>query len=151
MNKLFEKLVDDRIRHFLSDNLVSKQQQGFQKILGCTTAAFNLQETIYHNIELNNTVYTAFLDTQKAFDTVWHSGMLYKIYNKGITGKLWRVIVDAYQNMTSEVMINGEVSNSYSGKVSDKVEFSHLCYILYTLTVSFCNLKQVTLEQKLSH
>ena len=80
---------------FISDEKIPfpcPQQQGFQKQLSCLTAAFNLQETICANLDLHSNVYAAFLDTEKAFDTVWHSGLFYKLHNLGIKGKISRII-----------------------------------------------------------
>ncbi len=71
------------------------------------SAAFNLQETIYHNIDLGSNVYGAFLDIQKAFDTVWHDGLLYKLHNLGIQGKLWRLLRNYYKDLVSHAKING--------------------------------------------
>jgi len=131
--KLFEKIVDDRLRSFLSENLVCKQQQGFQRNVSCVTTTFNLQETIYHNVELNNKVYVAFLDTKKAFDTVWHNGLLKIIHDKGITGKIWRIIMEAYSDMTSEIVINEHSSQRFQLRqgVRQGGVLSSLLYILY--------------------
>ena len=43
--------------HQLTQRFQCPQQQGFQKQLSCNTAAFNLQETILYNLELNSNVY----------------------------------------------------------------------------------------------
>ena len=79
-SKVFEKILLERTLQFISDEkfpFPCPQQQGFQKQLSCITAAFNLQETICANLVLHSNVYAAFLDTEKAFDTVWHSGLYY--------------------------------------------------------------------------
>ncbi len=112
--KLFEKIVTNRIWRFLETNMINfpcLQQQGFQKKLSCITAAFNLQETIFYNIERGSNVYVAFLDIQKAFDTVWHNGLLYKLYKLGIKGKLWQIIKHYYSNLKYCVKVNGVISN----------------------------------------
>ena len=73
--KLLEKIIHTRIMTFtLADTeFPNSQQQGFQKSLGCLTASFNLHETIYHNLELGSNAFASFLDTSKAFDTVWRT------------------------------------------------------------------------------
>ena len=82
------------------------QQQGFQKELGCLTASFNLQETVLYNLEQGSNVFACFLDTSKAFDTVWRPGLMYKLYDLGITGKLWSLINQCHQDTVSSVVVN---------------------------------------------
>lgn len=92
--KIFEKIILSRINSEILQHskFPNPQQQGFQKHLGCLTASFDLQETVFHNLEQNNNVYVSFLDTSNAFDTVWRNGLLYKLFNLGITGKTWSLI-----------------------------------------------------------
>ena len=106
--KLFEKILIQRIRlHILpSTQFPNPQQQGFQPSLGSITASFNLQETIFHNIEHGSPVYVAFLDTQKAFDTVWRHGLMFKLRHLGVTGSLWTLIDDCHSNTFCSVAVN---------------------------------------------
>lgn len=108
MLKIFEKLLLYRIKsHILSTvEFPNIQQQGFQQKLGCLTASFNLQETIHHNIEQGSPVYVAFLDTQKAFDTVWRHGLMCKLSRLGISGRLWTLIDDCHTNTSCSVVVN---------------------------------------------
>lgn len=87
--KLFEKILSNRISSLeITNTFPNIQQQGFQKQLGCITASFNLHETLNHNLEQGSNIYISFLDTSKAFDTVWRQGLMYKLHNLGIKGKL---------------------------------------------------------------
>ena len=36
--------------------------------------------------------YAFFLDIQKAYDSVWHDGLWYKLWDMGVKGRMWRVI-----------------------------------------------------------
>lgn len=82
------------------------QQQGFQKGLGCLTASFNLHETLFHNLDLGSNIFISFLDTSKAFDTVWRQGLMYKLHSLRIRGKLWQIIDDCHTNTSSAVIVN---------------------------------------------
>lgn len=114
--KIFEKIILSRISEFLtlSPHFPNAQQQGFQKSLSCLTAAFTLQETILHNIEQGNNVYVSFLDSSKAFDTVWREGLMFKLYNIGVTGKIWTLINNCHQHTTSSVIVNQMQSKWFS-------------------------------------
>ena len=94
--KIFESVLNNSIKQHIIDSSLfpCTQQQGFQGKLGCLTASFNLHETIYHNLEQGNSVYVIFLDSTKAFDTVWRHGLLVELFNMGIKGQLWSILHD---------------------------------------------------------
>ena len=54
------------------------------------------------------------MDTKRAFDTVWHWTLFVKLFELGIKGKLWRIIVEMYRNILSTVNINSKRSNWFS-------------------------------------
>ena len=73
--KIFEKVILNRIHTYIDISRVSfsnVQQHSFQKQLHCTTAAYNLQETIYYHAERGSNVYVTYLDQKAAFDSVNH-------------------------------------------------------------------------------
>ncbi|VDI31056.1 Hypothetical predicted protein, partial [Mytilus galloprovincialis] len=111
MYKLFETILKKRLLTSLHNDLFpNSQQQGFLNGLSCITASFNFQETIYYLLELGCKLYVAFLDSSRAFDTVWHSGLIYKLYQLGINSKASQVISDCYRDITSAVYVNEHVS-----------------------------------------
>lgn len=70
------------------------------KNLSCLTASFDL------NLELNNNVYVIFLDKSNAYDTVCRNGLLFKLYNIGITSKALSLIQNYHSNTVSSVVVN---------------------------------------------
>ena len=55
---------------------------------------------------MGSNVYIGFLDTSKAFDTVWRRGLMVKLHNLGIKGQIWKVIDDCHCNTKSAVIVN---------------------------------------------
>ena len=47
---------------------------------------------LYERLQKN--LFVAFIDYQKAFDTVWRAGLWLKLINEGVTGKFLNVIKD---------------------------------------------------------
>ena len=52
--------------------------------------------------------YAFFLDIQKAYDTLWHDGLLYKLLDMGVKGRMWRVIKKMYMSSRSVVLLDGK-------------------------------------------
>ena len=139
MYKLFERILDKRIVSHLScikDNFPNRQQHGFRRGHSCITAAFSLQESISHNLSLGSSVYTAFLDTNQAFDCVWHTGLFLKLYQLGITGKVWRLIVNSYKKTSAVLLLltQSSLTSSLYNRGYDRAESSQGFTILFSLT-----------------
>ena len=114
--KVLERVILNRILDWIKTCLIpfpNEQQHGFRQNVGCSTASFTLHETIYANLEQNSNVYIAFLDILKAFDTVWHTGLMNKLYDFGINGSLHRLIFKSYQNICGTVVCNGYKSSVF--------------------------------------
>ena len=114
VGKIFERLILDRWMPFLVEKgFPNCLQFAYQKNKSCIDASMSLQEAVLHNIELGSKVYCCFLDSTKAFDTVWISGLFYKLYNLGIQGKTWRLLRNWYSKLTSRVITGGVVSAEF--------------------------------------
>ena len=89
IGKLQEKIVFKNMYNFLLDNnLLYKYQSG---ILPHHSTDFQLID-IFHNIyqAFDNNMFSCivFCDVSKAFDRVWHKGLLFKLRQNDIKGKL---------------------------------------------------------------
>ena len=47
----------------------------------------------------------------KAFNKVWHEGLIYKLQQNGISGELLNILVDVLNNRKQRVALNDESSN----------------------------------------
>ena len=62
---------------------------------------------IYTAIDNGQDVSIAFLDISKAFDRVWHRGLVNKLKTIGIRGQLLKWLTDYLENRCQRVVING--------------------------------------------
>lgn len=111
--EIFQRIVLSRLQNEprYSHNPL---QGGYQEQQDALTTCFTIEETINHCCEENEKVFVAFMDISKAFDTMWINAMLYKLFhNKGISGKVWRLIRDWYTGMKEFLFIEGKSSRSY--------------------------------------
>ena len=51
-----------------------------------------------------------FLDISKAFDKVWHIGLLFKLKAYGIDGELLSLLENYLENRKQRVVLNGQTS-----------------------------------------
>lgn len=115
LSKNFERLILNRwMPYFEEKGFPNNLQFAYQKEKSCIDASMSLQESILHNIEHGSKVYCCFLDSTKAFDTVWIDGLFFKMYNLGIQGKTWRLLRNWYSALTSRVLFDGVVSDDFS-------------------------------------
>ena len=51
-----------------------------------------------------------FSDLSKAFDKIWHDGLIYKPKSLGISGSLLQLIQNYLDNRFQRVLLNGQTS-----------------------------------------
>ena len=60
---------------------------------------FVLNSIIQHVLTNKGRLYSVFVDLKKAFDSIYHKGLWYKLYQVGIQGKLLRITRDMYSTV----------------------------------------------------
>ena len=109
----FDKIVSEHIKSAV------KETRGHS----CLHTAFLLQETVAKSLENNNNCSVAFYDMAKAFDSVWIGGLVKQVYDRGITGKTWRLLYRNYVDFKCWVKVMNSFSEWYtSGRVYVFVE-----------------------------
>ena len=80
----------------------------------CVDNRFTLHEIVQGRMREGKCTYACFLDVQKAFDTVWHDGVWFKLWELGVRGRMWTVIKNMYDTTQSAVLLEGEVSEQFN-------------------------------------
>ena len=97
------------------NHLIHQSQIGFQS--GHRTADHILTlKTLLDkkmNTNRNDKVYACFIDFKKAFDSVWHQGLLFKLLKNKIDGKLYSLIKSLYSNSKCAVKMSNTRSNFF--------------------------------------
>ena len=71
----------------------------------------SITHDIYKSFDCGYEVRGVFLDISKAFDKVWHDGIIFKLEQNGISGKLHKLLHDFLVNRKQRVVLNGQVSS----------------------------------------
>ena len=110
LSKLFEMVLQSVFQEFLvSDHL----QFGFKKNSSCAHALFAFNESVRYCVSGNTKVYTAFLDSSKAFDKVLHSGLFVKMLRRNIPVCFVTLLKFWYSQLQCVVKWNGELGVSF--------------------------------------
>ena len=99
--KLFEKIIFNRFYFFLlQKELINPNQSGFRPSDSCVNQLIAITHEIFEAFDCNPSleVRSVFLDISKAFDKVWHEGMLYKLKSMGISGELYYLLENCLSN-----------------------------------------------------
>ena len=87
LSKIMEKIIANRLFSFLEKfNIFYKYQLGFIPNKITTHAISTLVDNVINSLENNEIPYSIFLDTSKAFDTIYHKIQVNKHYMYGIRG-----------------------------------------------------------------
>ena len=109
--KIFERLLYDRMfESFIANNLISKNQSGFRSSDSCINQLLSITHEIYQSFDDNLEVRAVFLDISKAFDKVWHKGLIFKLNQNGISDKILNIITDFLSFRKQRVILNGQAS-----------------------------------------
>ena len=109
-SKLFEKCIYDTLYIcFENKELFSSCQSGFRKGGSCFSQLLSITHDIFKGFDANPSLDTrgVFLDISKAFDRVWHDGLLFKLKSYGVSGFLLSLLRDFLSGRKQRVVLNG--------------------------------------------
>ena len=112
--KMFEKLVYDSLySHLVACNLLNPNQSGFRPGDSTVNQLISITYTIFKAFDCNPSldVHSVYLDISKAFDRVWHDGLIYKLKRCGVSGKLLSLIQSFLEDRKQRTVLNGKCSN----------------------------------------
>ena len=120
-------------RFFLDNKLISTNQSGFKPGDSCINQLLSITHEIYKSFDDGLEVRSVFLDISKAFDKVWHEGIIFKLKQNGISGDLLNILTDFLSNRKQRVVLNGQVSTwtSVNAGVPQGFILGPLLFLIY--------------------
>ena len=97
--------------YLIDNNLISSHQSGFKGGDSCINQLLSITHEIYKSFDEGFEVRGVFLDISKAFDRVWHDGLIFKLQENGISGKLLLLLKDFLKSRKQRVVLNGQHSS----------------------------------------
>ncbi|TLM25092.1 reverse transcriptase family protein, partial [Acinetobacter baumannii] len=110
IGKIYERLLRKRLWDFVTANkILIDEQFGFRSKHSCVQQVHRLTEHILIGLNRRKQIPTGalFFDIAKAFDKVWHNGLIYKLYNMGVPDRLVLIIRDFLSNRSFRYRVEG--------------------------------------------
>ena len=108
-SKIVERLIyNEMFIFFTENNLICPNQSRFRTGDSCVNQLLAIiTHEIYKSFDEGFEVRGVFLDISKAFDKVWHEGLLLKLNQNGISGNLLKLLSDFLSYRKQRVVLNG--------------------------------------------
>ena len=106
--KIFERvLFKDLFNYFHKNELCTKCQSGFLPGDSCISQLLSIVHDINSSFNCDTTqdARGIFLDISKAFDKVWHEGLLSKLKTYGVKGELLNLLQTIFTSATKESLL----------------------------------------------
>ncbi|MEW8542639.1 MAG: reverse transcriptase family protein, partial [Candidatus Thiodiazotropha sp.] len=117
IGKVMERCVHKHIYNYvIAHNLITPFQSGFIRSDSTTNQLLYLYHSFCEAVDSGKEVRVVFCDISKAFDRVWHRGLLFKLSSVGIKGNMLKWFSSYLSNRTQRVVLNGQNSEWVSVK-----------------------------------
>ena len=106
-------MYDSLYSHLVSCDLLNPNQSGFRPGDSTINQLISITHTIFQAFDCNppRDVRSVYLDISKAFDRVWHDGLIHKLKRCGVSEQLLSLIKSFLKDRKQRTVLNGQCSN----------------------------------------
>ena len=98
LSKIFSAVLNTRMKKFM-ENKYNTSQFGFRENYRTSDSLFILKSLINKYLhKCKHKIYVCFVDLQKAFDSLWRIGLLYKLHKIGVGKNMYNIIKNQFKN-----------------------------------------------------
>lgn len=133
LGKLFERVIASKMEDWIIQNkILVNYQSGFRRRFQTKDQIFRLIQSCLAGFNRCHKIGTVFIDIQKAFDSVWHAGLLHKLDKLKIPSYLGKII-QCYLNNRKFMVKVGDIYSTIRAILSGVPQGSVLGPILFLL------------------
>ena len=108
ISKVMERCIYKHVHnHLLRHKIITSNQSGFTKGDSAVNQLVNITNEFGKALDNGKEIRVVFCDISKAFDRVWHKGLLFKLKKAGISGNLLDWFKNYLDGRHQRVVING--------------------------------------------
>ena len=109
VGKLFGRVLIERVRDG-TEYAIREEQCGFRQGKGCMDQVFAVRQVCQKCLANGKDVFWAFIDLEKAYDTIDRHGMRQMLRVYGVEGKLLKAVQSFYVERRTSVRVGNDVS-----------------------------------------
>ena len=111
-SNIFERLIfNEMFGFFIENDLISEHQSGFKSGHSCINQLLSITHEIYQSFDEGFNVCSIFFHISKAFDKVWHDGLIFKMKQNDIFDNLLNLLSNLLRKRNQRVVLNEETSS----------------------------------------
>jgi exonuclease III len=110
LRKILSIIILKRLEHHVH---LHESQAAFRENRSCEDQVYMLTTIAQSALHAGVPLFIFFLDVRKAYDTVWRDALFYKLFKKGVQGKLARVIWEMMDKTASRLSMGGQCSDYF--------------------------------------
>ena len=112
LSKIFERVLMNRLNnHLIDQDIIPPQQHGFRSYYSTSTQLHRLTSHIKNGLQNKLSTGLVCIDIEKAFDRVWHQGLIYKLIKINTPQYIIRIVYSFLKERTFQVAVNSTLSN----------------------------------------
>ena len=134
LSKLCESVMHKRLLdHCIENNVISIKQAAYLKGDSTVNQLLYIVDKIKKSWTKGNLTHGIFLDVKAAFDKVWHKGLIAKLNQININGKLLDLFTSYLNNRQQIVVVDGQKSEKQQVKagIPQGSRLGPLLFIIY--------------------
>ena len=119
--KIYSGILNRRLQTYLEKNkILIEEQNGFRASRSCIDHVLVLCTILRNRKSMNLSTFLAFIDFQKAFDSVDRHLLLFKLSKIGISGNFYGAISAMYANPRARIILNEHETNYFDCPIGVK-------------------------------
>ena len=133
---------------FIENNLTFPNPD-FKQGDSCINQLLSITHDFYQSLAQGHEIRGVFLEILKAFDKVWHKGLIHKLEQNVVSGTFLKLLTNSLKSRKQRIVLNGQRS-SWSDVLFSVRQGSILCPLLFLICINDlfdglkCNTKRFT-------
>ena len=103
-------MFSEMFKFFIENELMSSNQFDFKRGDSCVNQLVSITHEIYKSFDEGHEFKSVFPDISKAFDKVWHDGIISKLTQNRIPGNLLKLSAFFLSERRQRIVLNGQAS-----------------------------------------